>query len=679
MKGLSSISHSSQESANSNKSSIWSTLKHKIAPRRSSESKRVPGLNGGSKASLLKSSGSLGSTLRPSDSKTPKPAIKKTTKKVANEPLFAAPNLSVLSTADYEDEEVIDEDRVPSFRQPIAIQPRIKTSDETAVKTRSLFQTLFASYTSASPESPSSSTGDLPRMKSGFFSPTESTTSKSAQLSRKAASTTSLDIHKSEPLSSYKPHFMTHHNISVSGQHSVSKAKTISRPASAKVPPKQPVTRRSSEIADGRTKSTHVVKETKQVDTPSSNDALKSTLDTLKRLYGVSTIEGMINQYVMVKAIGDGSFGKVWLVFDTDSKRYYACKAISKKRLRQKSLWRSGPTKKKLGASTATTGGPTTAGGQATSSKGEATKRFDFMDFVRYEIAILKKLSRHPHISTLVEVLDDQKIDMLYLVFELCEYGAIMRLKPNETVQAFPEVLCRRYFRDAILGLEYLHSMKIVHRDIKPDNILLTATNHAVIGDFSISFCNSDLSVYQADGTKMNTTGQGSAFPETGNGIFTPAFTPPELIDSTLQQLSAKNDYALDLWALGITLYCFFHGHVPFEADSVDETYNQIVHASIDPLIRSDCSFVLRDLLQRLLEKNPVSRITLAQVRKHPWVTRQGADPLPQINLDEHDVTDAELANAVQPAQTFLQKMRAKVARRLTKTASQIMEGHQSE
>lgn len=144
--------------------------------------------------------------------------------------------------------------------------------------------------------------------------------------------------------------------------------------------------------------------------------------------------------------------------------------------------------------------------------------QFDYMEFVRREIAILKKLSHHPNIATLHEVLDDQKYDTLYMVFDLCEYGSVMHLPPlNSTVtyQCFSEPMARRYFRDIVMGLKYLHAKGIVHRDLKVDNILLTADNHCVIGDFGISF-------------SMSMAGNMGS----GNGILTPILTPPEMVDT---------------------------------------------------------------------------------------------------------------------------------------------------
>ena len=84
------------------------------------------------------------------------------------------------------------------------------------------------------------------------------------------------------------------------------------------------------------------------------------------------------------------------------------------------------------------------------------------------EVSILKKL-HHPNVVELYEVIDDPKVDKLFLVFEYIESGCLMKIisKDKTDKPAFAEETCRRYFRDLICGLEYLHENKIVHRDIK--------------------------------------------------------------------------------------------------------------------------------------------------------------------------------------------------------------------
>ncbi|KAI8895702.1 kinase-like domain-containing protein [Globomyces pollinis-pini] len=166
--------------------------------------------------------------------------------------------------------------------------------------------------------------------------------------------------------------------------------------------------------------------------------------------------QGKVNQYHLFDSLGCGSFGRVVLALDDITQELYACKIISKSRIIK----------------------------QLRFSPGGANAG---LELVRREIAILKKVSNHPKIIKLYEVLDDKNEDNLYLFFELCEKGPVMQLVVGSIVPSFSEDLARQYFRDIVLGLEFLHFKRIAHCDIKPENLLLNAAGVVQIGDFGIS------------------------------------------------------------------------------------------------------------------------------------------------------------------------------------------------
>lgn len=98
----------------------------------------------------------------------------------------------------------------------------------------------------------------------------------------------------------------------------------------------------------------------------------------------------------------------------------------------------------------------------------------------------MKKLD-HPNLVSLIEVLDDPDEDSLYMVLEMCKKGVIMKVGVDETADPYDEELCRYWFRDLMLGIEYLHAQGVAHRDIKPDNCLLTEDDVLKIVDFGVS------------------------------------------------------------------------------------------------------------------------------------------------------------------------------------------------
>ena len=204
----------------------------------------------------------------------------------------------------------------------------------------------------------------------------------------------------------------------------------------------------------------------------------------------------------------------------------------------------------------------------------------------------MKKLN-HNNLVSLIEVLDDPNEDSLYMVLEMCKKGVVMRVGMNETADPYDPESCRCWFRDLILGIEYLHAQGVVHRDIKPDNLLLTEDDILKIVDFGVS------EMFEKQSDMMTAKSAGS-----------PAFLPPELCVSRHGGISGK---AADIWSMGVTLYCLYFGKVPFEKLGVLDLYESIKN---DPLhIEANCEDDFRDLIGKLLEKDPSKRIQMSELR----------------------------------------------------------------
>ncbi|XP_051195527.1 serine/threonine-protein kinase GRIK1 [Lolium perenne] len=271
----------------------------------------------------------------------------------------------------------------------------------------------------------------------------------------------------------------------------------------------------------------------------------------------------MINQYVHMGKIGAGSYGKVVLYRNIKDGKLYAVKVLNKPYMLKVRVVRS---------ETAMT------------------------DVLR-EVSLMKMLD-HPNIVNLIEVIDDPNTDKFYMVLEYVEGKMVCG-------DGLGEDTSRKYLRDIISGLMYLHAHNIIHGDIKPDNLLVTSTGNVKIGDFSVSqiFEDDDDMLWRSPGT--------------------PVFTAPECC-----QGSAYHGRAADTWAVGVTLYCMITGRYPFLGDTLQETYDKIVNDPVE--ITADMSPELADLIQRLLCKDPAERITLQAAAEHPWVA--GSDgPVPEF------------------------------------------------
>uniref|UniRef100_A0A3Q4GLF1 Calcium/calmodulin-dependent protein kinase kinase 1, alpha a n=1 Tax=Neolamprologus brichardi TaxID=32507 RepID=A0A3Q4GLF1_NEOBR len=190
------------------------------------------------------------------------------------------------------------------------------------------------------------------------------------------------------------------------------------------------------------------------------------------------------------------------------------------------------------------------------------------------------------------------------------------------------EEQARLYFRDVILGIEYLHYQKIVHRDIKPSNLLLGDDGHVKIADFGVS------NQFEGNDALLSSTAG------------TPAFMAPETLSDARKSFSGK---ALDVWAMGVTLYCFVFGKCPFIDEYILALHNKIRTKPVEFPETPKISAELQNLILQMLDKNPDSRISIPEIKMDPWVTQGGADPLPleEDHCSVVEVTEEDIQNSV--------------------------------
>jgi len=187
--------------------------------------------------------------------------------------------------------------------------------------------------------------------------------------------------------------------------------------------------------------------------------------------------------------------------------------------------------------------------------------------------------------------------EFFYIVLENMEGGSLSELIENNG--AIPEDQARNLFRQVLDGVDHLHKLGIAHRDLKTANILLSRCKTvAKLADFGLSNSFGE--------TKRLSTKCGS-----------PSYVPPELLSEDSYNASSS-----DIWSLGITLYAMLSSSLPFTGLTRKELYKAIKSVSLK--LPMSISLSARDLLSKLLHKDPSSRITLEEARNHPWLS-----PLP--------------------------------------------------
>ncbi|KAE8797000.1 SnRK1 alpha subunit [Hordeum vulgare] len=207
------------------------------------------------------------------------------------------------------------------------------------------------------------------------------------------------------------------------------------------------------------------------------------------------------------------------------------------------------------------------------------------------EIKILRLFIHfiHPHIIRVYEVIETPKD--IFVVMEYCNNGDLLDYIVEKG--RLHEYEARRIFQQIISGVEYCHRNMVVHRDLKPENLLLDSKYNVKLADFGLSNVMHDGHFLKTSCGSLN-----YAAPEVISGKLYPG---PEI----------------DVWSCGVVLYALVCGAVPFDDDNIPNLFKKIKGGTyILPIHLSD---LVRDLIPRILVVDPMKRITIREIRKHPW------------------------------------------------------------
>uniref|UniRef100_A0A672SX94 non-specific serine/threonine protein kinase n=1 Tax=Sinocyclocheilus grahami TaxID=75366 RepID=A0A672SX94_SINGR len=214
---------------------------------------------------------------------------------------------------------------------------------------------------------------------------------------------------------------------------------------------------------------------------------------------------------------------------------------------------------------------------------------FGFLQKLFREVRIMKVLN-HPNIVKLFEVIETEKT--LYLIMEYASGGEVFdylvahgRMKEKEA---------RAKFRQIVSAVQYCHQKRIVHRDLKAENLLLDADMNIKIADFGFS---NEFTI----GSKLDTF------------CGSPPYAAPELF-----QGKKYDGPEVDVWSLGVILYTLVSGSLPFDGQNLKELRERVLRGKyrIPFYMSTDCE----NLLKKLLVLNPGKRGSLEQIMKDRWM-----------------------------------------------------------
>ncbi|XP_060820291.1 maternal embryonic leucine zipper kinase-like [Bombus pascuorum] len=245
----------------------------------------------------------------------------------------------------------------------------------------------------------------------------------------------------------------------------------------------------------------------------------------------------------------------------------------------------------------------------------DKTSLGDDLPRVKLEVQALKTLL-HQHICRLYQVIETES--HYFMIIEYCSGGELFDhiVEKNR----LSETESRKFFRQIVSAVAYLHSLGYAHRDLKPENVLLDREENLKLIDFG-------LCAKPKNGIDSHL--------QTSCG--SPTYAAPELILGK-KYLGSE----VDIWSMGVLLYALLCGFLPFDDNSIESLYRKILSGKYDePCWLSNSS---RRLIRAMLQTDPKKRITIQELCNHPWVTAGFLNPVSFVHKTNFEKDDDVLS-----------------------------------
>ncbi|KAG0489445.1 hypothetical protein HPP92_006308 [Vanilla planifolia] len=228
----------------------------------------------------------------------------------------------------------------------------------------------------------------------------------------------------------------------------------------------------------------------------------------------------------------------------------------------------------------------------------EKVLKHKLVEQIEREIAIMK-LIKHPNVVRLQEVMGSKS--KIFIVLEYVTGGELFDKIVNHGRMAENEA--RRYFQQLVNAVDFCHSRGVYHRDLKLENLLLDEFGNLKVSDFGLSALSRQV---RDDGLLHTTCG-------------TPNYVAPEVLDNR-----GYDGATADLWSCGVILFVLLAGYFPFDDNNLMNLYNKIATAHFT--FPDWFSFGAKRLITRILDPNPLRRISITEIQEDEWF-RKGYKP----------------------------------------------------